>query len=297
MSKIKILHLFGYNINDINLEEVKKQGFDGIQIGPVQPLKEEGQVPWFLLYQPIDFKVGNYYYGYDDLKELFNKGKELEVKIIVDVVLNHVAGKNTGEIKPHEKVNEFIRENEAFFKEKEVIQDWGNRGEIINKSIGLPSLKLGNHDLQNIIIEFLNELISLGADGFRIDAGKHIALPSEGSDFFTRVFENLNRDDLFNYIEVIFSDENILKEYSKYGRVLTENLNDKTDERVNFIESHDTFLEFGYTKEWSDKEILEKYKILIEEAKNVLFYARPFNDTWKSEEMRSINTLHNLNFV
>ncbi|MGL4850603.1 MAG: alpha-amylase family glycosyl hydrolase [Clostridium sp.] len=273
----------------MNLDEVKKQGFDGIQIGPLQPLKEEGQVPWYLLYQPTDFKVGNYYYGYEELKELFNKGKELGIKIIIDVVLNHVAGKNTGEIEPHEKVNKVIQENEYFFKDREVVRNWEDRSEVINNSIGLPSLRLDNYELQDIIIKFLNELISLGADGFRIDAGKHIALPKEGSDFFIRVFDNLDKADLFNYIEVIFSNEELINEYSKYGYVLTENNEIENNKIIHFIESHDSYLEFGYTKELKDEEILDRYFELTKKYENTLFYARPFNDTWKSEKMREIN--------
>ena len=42
------------------LDEIRNQGFDAIQINPIQPLKENERYPWWLSYQPIDFKIGNW---------------------------------------------------------------------------------------------------------------------------------------------------------------------------------------------------------------------------------------------
>ena len=38
--------------------------------------------------------------------------------------------------------------------------------------------------MQNYIVDFLNELVSYGADGFCFDSAKNIAIPREESDFF-----------------------------------------------------------------------------------------------------------------
>ena len=42
--------------------------------------------------------------------------------------------------------------------------------------------------LQDIIIDFLNDVIECGADGLRFDAAKHIELPEDpgGSDFLAK---------------------------------------------------------------------------------------------------------------
>ena len=44
IKKFKILHLFQWRINDIipELKTIKKQGFDAIQISPIQGTKDTG---------------------------------------------------------------------------------------------------------------------------------------------------------------------------------------------------------------------------------------------------------------
>lgn len=273
----------------INIQKVKEQGFDAVQISPIQPLKEEGQVEWYLFYQPIDFSIGNQYGSKEELIKLCKEAHRYNIKIIVDVVLNHVAGKNTGEIIPHENVNKNIRNRDDFFKERRSIVNYEDRNEIINLCIGLPCLNLENYQLQDIIIKFLNELIDCGVDGFRFDAAKHIKLPSEGSSFWGRVLDNLKSKALFNYAEVIFSSKEILEEYSMYINVLTESEEINEGVSISFIESHDSYLEFGYTREMNSEDIIDKYRDLCDRRKNTLFYARPFDNTWESEEIKKIN--------
>ena len=59
--------------------------------------------------------------------------------------------------------------------------------------MGLPGLDLSNYDLQGIIIDYLNELIDCGVNGFRFDAAKSIALPYEGCVFWPRVIYLLKK--------------------------------------------------------------------------------------------------------
>ena len=58
---MRILHLFNWKLEDIygELENISSQGFDTIQINPIQPLKNEFDNAWWQSYQPIDFSVGN----------------------------------------------------------------------------------------------------------------------------------------------------------------------------------------------------------------------------------------------
>lgn len=249
-------------------------------------MKKDGEVPWFLMYQPVDFKIGNFYCKKEELIDLCKIAKENNIKVIVDVVLNHVAGLENGMLLPHEKVR--IR-NSDFYKEAVTVENWNDRNENINKCIGLPCLKLENLELQDMIIDFLNSLIKCGVGGFRFDAGKHIKLPNEGSLFWERVLNSLDEKELFNYAEVIFESTEIIFEYLKYVKVLTEKRDIESNDIVAFVESHDSYLEFGYTKELSDEDIINKYKELCDGHKNTLFYARPFNNTWESEEIRKIN--------
>ena len=77
MKKNRILHLFQWRLKDIenNLEVISNQGFNMIQISPIQPLKEYTNV-WWTLYQPCGFTIGNNWIGSKkDLISLCNKAK------------------------------------------------------------------------------------------------------------------------------------------------------------------------------------------------------------------------------
>ena len=292
MKKNRILHLFQWRLKDIenNLEVISNQGFNMIQISPIQPLKEYTYV-WWTLYQPCGFTIGNNWIGSKkDLISLCNKAKKYNIKIIADVICNHTASNNNNKFLPHEKVDKILINRSDFWKEKIEVHDWNNRYEVTHFNMGLPGLNTSNHDLQDIIIKFLNELIECGVRGFRFDAAKHIGLPEEGCDFFIRVLNNLNnKEELFNYAEVIFSDKFIIDNYAKYIKVLTDSYGSNKDTLVTFIESHDTYYEFKYTTKMTDEMITHEYDILTNNFNNTLYFARPFDDFWKSEIIKRIN--------
>lgn len=284
---MRILHLFQWNLNDINIEKVAEQNFDCIQITPLQPLKENSDL-WWMTYQPVALKIGNMYGSKEDLISLCKKAKEHNIKIIADVILNHVAGANDGSIKPHEKVD---KELLKYLKNPNRIYNWENRWEVIHYSIGLPGLRLDNYNLQDMVIDFLNEYIDCGVEGFRFDAAKNISLPEEdGNNFWIRVLNNLNnKESLFNYAEVIFSPKDLIDKYCKYINVLTDGFCTDKSKLVTFVESHDTYFEFKYTKNMTNEMILKEYSILINNFENTLFYSRPYDDFWENKKIRNIN--------
>lgn len=291
---MRILHLFQWKLKDIEstLDEVKDQGFNAIQISPIQPCKD-GQ-EWWNVYQSKGFKIGNKYGTKEELISLCKKAKEKGLKVISDVICNHVANAGGGNLKltVHPEVAADLVENKYFWKEKRNILNWNNRSEVINYCMELPGLQTANYDLQDIIIDFLNELIDCGVDGFRFDAAKNIALPSEGCDFWIRVLNGLKRKDLFNYAEVIFTEKYFIDEYSKYINVLTDSYGSDKNKLVTFVETHDSYLNdgpTGYTKRMSDEMLVNEYRILVNNYPNTLFYTRPFNDTWKTKAIREIN--------
>lgn len=292
---MRILHMFQWQLKDVidSLYEVKEQGFEAIQISPVQPCKEGNE--WWTVYQPKSFNIGNKYGSKEELIKLCIKANELNIKIIADVICNHVANAGGGmnRFNPHPEVAADIVSNSYFWKEKRDISNWNDRREVINYCMGLPGLETSNYDLQDKIIYFLNELIDCGIGGFRFDAAKNIALPSEGCDFWIRVLNGLKKKDLFNYAEVIFTPKEIIDEYCKYINVLTDSFGSDKNKLVTFCENHDSYLNdgpTGYTKRMSDEMVVNEYRIVVNNYPNTLFYCRPFNDAWKSKEIKNINT-------
>lgn len=288
---MRILHLFNWRLKDIIpiLEDVSNQKFDGIQINPIQPLKEEDSNAWWMSYQPIDFRIGNKYGSEDELRYLCMVAKNYNIKIIADIICNHMAGKTDGSLYPHEKVEDYLKNNPYFWKKPTNVSNWNNRYEVTNYCIGLPGLNLCNLELQNIILSFIESLISCGISGIRFDAAKNIALFSEGCDFWTRIFYELTNYNLIKYGEIIFENPDVIYEYCNYIDVLTENCSLNSEKIFNFIESHDSYLDFGYTKSLSGNEINERYRDLSTISENTLYYARPFDESWKSEVVREAN--------
>lgn len=302
--KNKILQLLQWKIKDIinYLPKIKYQGFTHIQISPIQPHKKGNE--WWKLYQPLDFSIGNDLCTKEQLIELCTKAKKIDIGIIVDVVLNHCANKGGGfdQLIPSQEVNKEWLDNPYIWKEKKFITDWNNRYEVVNYCPSLPAFRLDNYDFQDeYILPFLYELIDCGVSGFRFDSAKSIALPSECSDFWIRIVDKLKakKNDLMLYAEVIYCNQSLLYEYMKYINVITSifelNFSDGKDNRMfTYIENHDSYLDnqIGYSRNFDDNLIIQEYELAVKKFNNVLFYARPFNDTWLSDRVFNINNTY-----
>ena len=57
----RILSLFDCPLRDVKrlLPIISRQGFNVVQVSPLQRIKEEGYNEWYLLYQPLGFEIGN----------------------------------------------------------------------------------------------------------------------------------------------------------------------------------------------------------------------------------------------
>lgn len=291
---MRVLHLFGWRIKDIKgfLPLIKEQGFDAIQISPVQPSKEEDSIYWWMPYQPIGFEIGNKFGTKEELEELCREAKNNDISVVVDIICNHMAGANDGSLRPNEKVDPKLKERPDFWKKPIQIKDWNNRYEVTNYCMGLPGLNIANHELQDIIISFLNELIDCGVEGFRFDAAKSMGLPEEQCDFWPRVITSLKREDLILYGEVIFADYDLIDSYNRFINVLTNCDGRNRDKIVGFAESHDSYYDYKYTTNMSSEKIADDYCELTTKYNNTLFFTRPFDDTWKSEKIRIANKVN-----
>lgn len=282
---MKILHLFQWRINDIipELKTIKEQGFDVIQISPIQGTKDSG-IEWWKLYQPINLKIGNEQIGSKkDLINLIQEARKYNLKIIVDIVLRHVAGDEIYPLKPHRNVDPELLQYLA--EPIDAVNVDGDRWQCTRRCTGMPMLNYDNPELQKLYKRFLDELIFIGVDGFRLDQLKHYALPEEGSNIMD-IFTQYNM-----YGEAINCSKELLDKYSKYMKVLTEGRPSDITKLVAKFESHDDYLDTGLTKRMNDRMRLTEWDILVNHLPgcDCLYYARPFETLWKSEDMRKIN--------
>ena len=261
---------------------VKEQGFDAIQISPIQGTKDSG-MEWWKLYQPTNFKIGNTQIGTkEQLRELCAVASQYEIKIIVDVVLRHVAGDPQNPLAPHKDVDPELLP--YLCKEQIPCNNYEDRWQCTHRCTGMPMFDYNNPNYRVKVIDFLNELLDCGVWGFRLDQLKHYALPQEGSDFLT-CLQPYNF-----YGECFFCDQWVLDAYSKYMKVLTDGRPSNISRLVAKFETHDDFLEFKATNRMTDHMRLVEWDVLVNHCGyDSLYYARPFEDLWMSREMKEIN--------
>jgi len=287
---MKIIHLLNWKFKTIEkeLEQIKKQGFDAIQINPVQPFKEEKEFKWWSSYQPLAFKIGNMFGTKEELKQLCASAKKEGIDIIVDVVLNHTANKSGSEPGiPHQSVDKILLNEKSFWKISKQVKNWDDRFETTNYSIGLPGLDLSNPYLQKIIFTFLKELKDCGVKGLRFDAAKHIGLPNDGVNFFKKAHAFMLLNNMYGYGEFLGGTNEWKDEMAKYLLVLSPNNTTLSNPKklVTFLESHDTYLNIDdnnpnhfHTRNLTNYELTFIYRKLRLMHQNTIIYTRPLDE-------------------
>jgi len=223
-----ILHAWNWSFDTIKskLPEIKEAGYTAVQTSPIQGNKEDlmANSKWWILYQPTNFKIGNAQLGNrEQFKSMCEEADKYGIDIIVDVVANHTGNRGGGNDSyyPATNVDSAIKDDESLWHEHKGVSDWNNRWQVTHLGIGLPDLNTSSWKLQYMVINFLNDAIACGADGFRFDAAKHIELPDDdgGSDFWTRVLGSLNnKENLFIYGEVLQGGADRINAYHNYMR-------------------------------------------------------------------------------
>ena len=283
---MKILHMFQWGLGSIipMIPTVKEQGFDAIQISPIQGTKDSG-MEWWKLYQPINLKIGNTQIGTkEQLRELCAVANQYGIKIIVDVVLRHVAGDPQNPLAPHKDVDPELLP--YLCKEQIPCNNYNDRWQCTHRCTGMPMLDYENTEYIVKVLFFLDELEDCGVWGFRLDQLKHYELPSEGKG---GIFIKMLTMYKF-YGECFFCDQWVLDEYSRYMKVLTDGRPSDISRLVAKFETHDDFLEFKATNRMTDHMRLVEWDVLVNHCGyDSLYYARPFEDLWMSREMKEIN--------
>ena len=173
------------------LPNIAAAGFTSVQTSPAQAARTEDGT-WYYLYQPSGFYVGNAGLGSeDDLKRLCSEADKYGIKIIVDVVANHLAG-------DHTYIDDSLKPYEYWHNCYGGI-DYNNRYEITHHNIGMPDINSENSYVQQKVQWYISQLKADGVDGIRWDAAKHISLPSEGCGFWSSVIDK----SMFNYGEIL----------------------------------------------------------------------------------------------
>lgn len=288
----KILHLFQWKLNDITnmLNKINDQGFNAILISPIQECRDGYE--WWKLYQNYSYKIGNRLGTDEDLKNLCEQANMLGIDIIADVLFHNVASKTGEDV--HPKVNNILAKYVDIEAPK--CEEYEDRYQTTNYSVGLPIVKYNNNVVKLMHIIMLSKLKNLGVKGFRVDMAKHFSLPSEGSVYFTDVFEPFIKEGTFVFGEVLDSKLDVLDKYAEIMHVCTNKRVTDKNKQVSFFESHDTYHTWGNTKYLTKEQMVYEWNKLVNvEKTHSIFFARPMEDEkhldnmWLSDEIRGIN--------
>ena len=181
------VQLFEWKWTDIAQECEKflgPKGFAAVQISPPQEHIVAPNHPWWQRYQPVSYQLESRSGTRAELADMVSRCKAVGVAIYADAVINHMSGMESGTGIAGTKFTHYsypgLYENEDFHHcglsgKSDDIFSYRNREEVQKcELVNLADLDTGSSKVQDRIAAYLNDLISLGVEGFRIDAAKHI---------------------------------------------------------------------------------------------------------------------------
>ena len=282
-----IFQAWMHKLNNIPVEEVAKQGFTAIQTSPLQPVKEkihENLDNAWAIYQPINYDIGNDLGTVEDLRNLANRCHANGLKLIVDVVFHHVANEKGNDVS-HLVSNEYRH----FYHDSFInINNYNSEYELTHMSLdGLPALNLENETVVNAQFNYLKQLKDAGVDGVRIDAYKHLL-----RGYRVKLAEELKRLGMYecSYGEVIFADKELQKNYDELPLYVNQSLNNSS--QYGAIISHDDFKNSENPYLRRDPNIFfAEYGYFMDNSlrQNVVYFCRPEDNMWRTENIRNIN--------
>ncbi len=313
-----IYHAFDECFADVKtkLPKIQKAGYTHIQISPANKTAPRSDnactsdKEWYMQYQPLDYVLEGHLGTQKELKDLIGAAHKSGMKVIADVVLNHMA-----KYKFYETVAPFpqaypIYQKLEYFHEAKCIDNYDDPIQVENRWLcdqnsikeGLPDLRTDLPYVQQNAQKYMTTLFGLGIDGLRFDAAKHIprgdmakilsVVPKD--KFFYGEVIGQSYDESRKYISVFpkvtdFQLVNTLKDAFKYGGDLRSLVNPSDTKRalpgneaVTFSRNHDTWAP-GQFDNWKfdsgDLPLATAYVLAIKEGTPLILNFDAFNPT------------------
>lgn len=298
-----ILHCFNWSIKEVkdNLQNIADAGFGAVQLSPMQRPSAEPGDNWSDLYRPYDlsFQNSGAMGTLADLKDLCESAQQLGIKVIVDVVANHL-DKTNYLTWWDEGTQARLRQNPGSSI------SYSDRNSITSDLIGDYAVEI-NSEATAVLTKaksFVTTLANNGVSGIRWDAAKHIALPSEDSNFWPTVTGAV--DGMFHYGEILDNPcssnyGELVKEYGEYMAVTDTYFSNEAaksnngiakrkngeyatlvgkDKLIYWAESHDTYSNTAQFGGWSnsvDQSVINRAyaSIACRDGAIALYLARP----------------------
>ncbi|MEU1785227.1 carbohydrate-binding module family 20 domain-containing protein [Streptomyces sparsogenes] len=171
--------MFEWNFKSVAKACTDELGPDGYGYVQVSPPNEHIQgSSWWTAYQPVSYKIGTKLGDRSAFKSMVDTCHAAGVKVVADTVINHMANTSgTGTAGSSFSKYDYPGTYSSFDMDDctSSITDYADRWNVQHCEMGgLPDLDTGEEYVRKTIAGYMNDLLALGVDGFRIDAAKHI---------------------------------------------------------------------------------------------------------------------------
>ncbi|MGA1601392.1 MAG: alpha-amylase, partial [Prochlorothrix sp.] len=151
------------------------------------------QFPWFQRYQPVSYRLESRSGSRAELISMVAQCQRAGVQVIADVVLNHMVGYGAGTgfgsgggfFDPDRWRYPRVPYDRSAFHDPCGIEpeDYLHNADRVQRCqlLGLQDLKTGDPAVQAKQVAYLDDLLSIGVAGLRIDAAKHMAAADIGA--------------------------------------------------------------------------------------------------------------------
>ncbi|MER7624246.1 carbohydrate-binding module family 20 domain-containing protein [Streptomyces sp. NPDC126503] len=157
-------------------DQLGPAGYGYVQVSPPQERIQGAQ--WWTAYQPVSYKIAGPLGDRAAFKSMVDTCHAAGVKVVADTVINHMAnasGTGTGGTSFSKYAYPGLYSGADMDDCRTVISNYQDRANVQNcELVGLPDLDTGEDWVRGRIAAYMNDLLTLGVDGFRIDAAKHM---------------------------------------------------------------------------------------------------------------------------
>ncbi|OCI32695.1 carbohydrate-binding module family 20 domain-containing protein [Oerskovia enterophila] len=178
-----VLNMFQWTWDAVAAEctsTIGPAGFGYVQVSP--PQEHIQGTAWWTSYQPVSYKIESKLGNRAEFQNMVNTCRTAGVGIVVDAVVNHTAGADTGSGTgtggTSYSVDSFpgVPYGANDFNDcRANITNYGDRYNVQNcRLVSLQDLRTSSDYVRGKIAGYMNDLLGLGVAGFRIDAAKHI---------------------------------------------------------------------------------------------------------------------------
>ncbi len=227
---LTIVQMFQWSWEDLAKEctlHLGPAGYSGVMISPPNEHVLIDKNPWYERYQLVSYQINSRSGDRQAFKEMIQTCHQANVEIYADVVINHTTGlAEQNEIKNGYAGSTFSAYSYPDYEEQHFhkcglngdnsIKDYKNRFEVQNCNLAYClDLKTSLPYVQQKLTAYLNDLISLGVDGFRVDAAKHIPVED-----MNRIYAGLTKP-VYIFQEVVdYGGEGVSSnEYIPFGDI------------------------------------------------------------------------------